>query len=289
MRPHTILENVLEIERIFGDKLDQIVRDPDLWRIAKDVLRDAVTFDFGDTAPTKEHHEFGDDLMQRGLYRTPYPYTFYTARSLGQSSAFAMAQTNTEDLRWMLLIFVECKSAPPASGPSYVLPAHAAFFAEKDYLNRPASVVDLLHSVTKTRRTGEEMDLGDKEIRAGRVLRFALGAASMLMSKDVITSREPAPAKLNAQRAMRGRPAINEVNTVRVVAGAERAYREAGQSFGTHASPRIHWRRGHFRTLHRDDGQRVIPVAPCLVNGNEQARGIVPKEYIVQAQKEPTP
>lgn len=284
MRPHVVLENMLEIERIFGSNLNTVVRDQSLWDIGKRVLRNAVTFDFGANGPTKEHVEFGDDLMCRALFRPPFPYTFYSGRGLGVNVGCAIAQTNEDDLFWMLLVIVECRAANHQNALSYTLPAHAAFFAKEEYKDKPVSIVDLLHSVSKSRKTGEELSFDDKDIRAGKAMQFVLGAASMLLSRDVTTTIEPAPTRLNARRAEKNKPPINDVNVVKIVAGAEAAYRAAGETFGTHASPKLHWRRGHLRTLDRGgEKERIVPVAPCLVGANESARDVMPKEYIVTA------
>lgn len=42
---------------------------------------------------------------------------------------------------------------------------------------------------------------------------------------------------------------------------------------GTHASPAMHWRRGHLRNL----SDKMVPVAPCVVGSPEN--GIVEKDY----------
>lgn len=49
---------------------------------------------------------------------------------------------------------------------------------------------------------------------------------------------------------------------------------------GTHASPRLHWRRGHIRHLRSG---RKVPVRPTLVGLAE--RGFIDKDYAVSRHK----
>lgn len=51
------------------------------------------------------------------------------------------------------------------------------------------------------------------------------------------------------------------------------ATHKSGDRIGTHGSPRMHWRRGHFRRL--DD--RIIPVSPCIVG--TAGNGVITHEY----------
>ena len=52
---------------------------------------------------------------------------------------------------------------------------------------------------------------------------------------------------------------------------------------GTHASPRIHWRRGHIRTL--QDGRKT-QVKPCIVG--DKTRGTIIHDYVVKPPPVPT-
>jgi hypothetical protein len=58
-----------------------------------------------------------------------------------------------------------------------------------------------------------------------------------------------------------------------------------GDGTGTHASPRMHWRRGHNRTLTKGrDMPLVVPIAPVWVNADEESEKIIPlRSYKVKA------
>jgi hypothetical protein len=88
----------------------------------------------------------------------------------------------------------------------------------------------------------------------------ALGYVSMLERSNLDKIKEPAPMKLNKQRARQGRCPIGTRYAVKVKLGASHAY--GGSKGGTHASPAAHWRRAHPR--HLSDG-RVVPVKECRV------------------------
>jgi hypothetical protein len=65
-----------------------------------------------------------------------------------------------------------------------------------------------------------------------------------------------------------------------------------GDVTGTHASPRMHWRRGHNRTLRKGrDMPLVVPIAPMWINADEASEKTIPlRSYKVKASAgEPSP
>jgi hypothetical protein len=108
-------------------------------------------------------------------------------------------------------------------------------------------------------------------------LSFFVSALAALSSKGPEIRTLPAPAKLNKQRAKKGRPPIFEYRIVEIPAWAKAKAEGLG---GTHASPRLHWRRGHERRLGED---RKTFVHACLVGVAEN--GFIHKDYAVA----PTP
>lgn len=77
--------------------------------------------------------------------------------------------------------------------------------------------------------------------------------------------------KLAKARARRGKPPLFSYRVVDLAKGtSSTGGRGRG---GTHASPALHWRRGHFRQLPNG----VIPVAPCVVGFAEN--GVIVKDY----------
>jgi hypothetical protein len=86
---------------------------------------------------------------------------------------------------------------------------------------------------------------------------------------NVKTEVIAAPAALNKKRAKSGKPALYEYRVL-VLRSAEKVRLNGG---GSHASPRIHLRRGHIK--HRRTGD--FWWEPCVVG--DRRRGVVMKDY----------
>lgn len=81
----------------------------------------------------------------------------------------------------------------------------------------------------------------------------------------------PAPRKLNQKREKSGRYPLLEYKTLALKLDAKHTSRPAAG--GTHASPRVHLRRGHVRQL--ESGRRIW-VQACVVGAKE---GVIVKDY----------
>jgi hypothetical protein len=103
---------------------------------------------------------------------------------------------------------------------------------------------------------------------------LVLSGTIALQSKDTGTERVEAPAKLNNRRAKRGRPLVFEHRVVRVAPSLSGD--PATAVYGGRRSPRLHWRRGHVRTLFSGC---MVPVSACLVGSSEL--GFVAHDYRV--------
>lgn len=107
---------------------------------------------------------------------------------------------------------------------------------------------------------------------ADHTYKNVLCALVMLSSKGPVLDEVRAPSALNKVRAKKGKPEIFEYHILTIPAGARLA-RGLGDG-GTHASPRLHWRRGHVR--HLPTGARTM-VRACLVGSAD--RGFIHKDY----------
>jgi hypothetical protein len=124
----------------------------------------------------------------------------------------------------------------------------------------------------------------DQQADACRSAGVVAGLVSMLLSKDVIKISIPASDKLNKAREKKGKPCIRDAYEIRLRFGGAQnagASREPINGLGR-KSPRMHWRRGHYRKHHLDPG-RLIPIPPCLINASEEAEAILPKDYVLPA------
>jgi hypothetical protein len=112
---------------------------------------------------------------------------------------------------------------------------------------------------------------------------LAIYLTLMLNSKTSEVVREQAPRKLNEARAKRG---VCPLFDHRVVTIVPARFMRGEARGGTHASPRLHWRRSHVRVLHRGGaGERRVVIPRFLVGKAEL--GEVSHEYRVgQPQRE---
>lgn len=283
MRPHHILEDMDDVEALLGKSFAEKI-DSDVWIVAKKQLALAVTFDFAHFAPSEEHVEFGMDLAGRGLYRPPFPVTFFNWRSNDRDQGLIVSEdAEMQGTPHYSFIVIGTSKTDRNGGEEYRVPVYMCLLNKADPWDSGAPYIQVMKGFDMHDRDGVVLGEKNRLSTMGRAIRFVCGATSMLMSKDVSTRIDPAPTKLNSQRAEKGKPRVGEVHTIKIIASAEHTYLEAGRSFGSHASPRLHWRRGHFRTLHRgEENQRIIPVAPSLVGANEAAKNVVPKEYKIR-------
>ncbi len=122
-------------------------------------------------------------------------------------------------------------------------------------------------------------DTPDEEVKEVRLqLSWFIGVAKnffyVLGCSNVITETNPAPQALNKKRAKAGKLPIFEYKTLHInVPGVRVEGRPLG---GTHASPRVHLRRGHVRNL--DNGKRVW-VQACVVGSQH---GMIHKDYKIK-------
>lgn len=99
----------------------------------------------------------------------------------------------------------------------------------------------------------------------------AMNLFYILGCSNVETADNPAPAALNKKRAKAGKFPVLEYKTLVLKLDSLRTGGQAGG--GTHASPRVHLRRGHVRRL--ESGRRVW-VQACVVGSTH---GMVLKDY----------
>jgi hypothetical protein len=111
-------------------------------------------------------------------------------------------------------------------------------------------------------------DTGTNEVNTSDasvcVFSCAALASSVFVQKQVII-----PTRLQLARSKNGKPPLYEFKIVEM--RIEDTIRTP--SIGSHASPALHWRRGHYRRLPGG----IVPVSPCLVG--DARNGIIDKDY----------
>lgn len=97
-----------------------------------------------------------------------------------------------------------------------------------------------------------------------------------LMSTGSGVSQDIVRVKDDKRRALSGKLPLEYEHTVVRIDPALLRLPGLVAAGGTHASPRLHWRRGHLRTLL--DG-RMVSVKPCIVG--DVNRGVVTHDYVI--------
>ena len=286
--PHVVIETMMKMGMNHSTW-----REPKSLPMIAALIKRATLFDFGALAPSMEHKDFALDLYERQLFTLPFEITAFTFRGIphpnavhqspGQSSAMIVV-SQEKDHRLTAIMCTEQRDQDGRSQGAI-----------------PMSV--MMRAKLSNPRTGE-VDVSEETypLISDRVLRLmygdnaeiihatmvqrvasnlvaAMGMSVMLMSKGVETELHPAPDRLNKAREKKGKPIIGDRYSVRIRAGDAYSISTGNgdESIAGHTrgAPRMHWRRGHFRTLYRgSEAERIVPVAPSLIGANDAAEPI---------------
>ena len=295
LTPHVVAETIM----MMGP------RHP-TWRTAKALpgllalIKQAVLFDFGTVHASPEHKDFAVDLYERKLFGLPFPVTAFAFEGTPhvnpaiptQRIGGGMMILHMDEKRGLHAIM--CTEQRDEHGRSIGgIPIGVVMGAKLS--NPTGDSVDITEATYPVMSDDimammygsagpEGHDLMRQRVCSNLV--GCMGMTVMLMSHGVTTERRDAPDKLNKARERKGKPAIRESYVVRLSLGdTYRIATEAGEeSIAGHVrgSVRMHWRRGHFRTIRRGtDNELVVPVAPALIGANENAEPIR-KAYAVR-------
>lgn len=269
----------------------------DLVPMVRALIGQAVLFTWPDEpGDLAAHCAFAIDLYERGLFTLPFPVTALAfERDLGpplgkRGGMLVLAMDDAGRIN-----AISCSELDePRDGPT-AIPIGIAMriSVESDGPHAGKIHYDVVSSIVSDKIAAAMFGDGEagREKMRSRLLNNTVNAMAlvvMLMSKGVTTDHEPAPDRLNKAREKRGKPPIRDRYTVRI--DAEAAY-TIGHDDGSSSditghvrgAVRMHWRRGHFRTIHRgSDKERVVPVAPALVGANEMADTVRAKSYEVR-------
>ncbi len=178
----------------------------------------------------------------------PYGVVIPARKSLGTP---AMAATTAEI--YGEKVPAEMKRLPLEMHPTFLLPEYAHELEATESTNHVLATV--------------AQDNHDES-------RAILNLIEILSCKNVTTETISAPKALNKKREAKGKTPIFEYKVLMLDLPDERA-KSAQSSGGTHASPRIHLRRGHIRRL----PNKNVWVNAAVV-GNRKT-GVIVKDYSI--------
>lgn len=277
--PHFVLDSWKKLvgERRLRDGVFAAGVDQYIQTVFK-LLAEATVFDFcaiNTEEIALELSDFTVEMSQRGLLRLPFPicaflYNNDVDREDGASSIVMLSDHPDDPSRFNLTFFAEIRQedhqlvgAIPILGLADIrLEKHDDGISVRGQKTQLADDRLLVNFVSRTgaKDIGEAVNtfLADET-------GVTLSLLVMLMSKGVEVRHEPAPDRLNKQRIKQGRTPIADRRVVKInVPNVRYISTESGDmDIHERKSPRMHWRRGHFRTLHTG---KVVPVAPALVN-----------------------
>lgn len=223
------------------------------------MLREATEFQVDGSLLAKEHFDFGADLQDKGLIKYPFSNTLFIVNRKDKPSIPVLVWHDASKTPIMSFLFHrEAKgllglplfSATLSNRGKYLLIKYPDVpMSERFISEAPQIIAELANDI--------------------------FGICALLMSRNVYVHVEGAPERLNKKRLRQGKIAIAETRHIRVRTDERLISRE--HQGGTHASPVMHWRRGHMRRL---ESGKIVPVAPTIVNASDEHKPLA-KEYIV--------
>ncbi len=127
---------------------------------------------------------------------------------------------------------------------------------------------------------GDQFDNPSDESMGMDVFAVSMSLASMaiLMARETKVTERRLPAGVNAHRFKKGRAPLFAHKVVTIDHSRIVYEGGSGQSGIHRSSPRLHWRRGHVRTL---SSGKKIGIPPCVVGAAEN--GVIDKTYRIRA------
>jgi len=200
--------------------------------------------------------EYGNYLITKRILKLPFnevlfEYVEGDAKSRRRLTFIAYNAKSNEDI--LVIPFARHDNSSWTGGPDYCL------ILDQTKQPQPKWDANYLYETTN------DLLFRNQHLILSDIFTATLGLLNMKDSEKTLVE---VPDKLH--KARKGKPPLYEYRFVELTTkNYEREYRG-----GTHASPALHWRRGHYRHLANN---KIVPVAPCIVGTIES--GIVEKSY----------
>jgi hypothetical protein len=229
---------------------------------------DSMWFDIGNMESTDGQH-----IPMETMLHLPFKTISVVGRDIS-SKPFAIRLAQGDDN----ITVVGCSF--PDKVP-FSFPMDVNFFEPFSYVLDPKDGrLTFYRKKTQGKWYEDTWSLGDKIHRVGPeevapLMKFVASALVRLSSPSTGYRATPKRTFINQKRAAKGKPALSfDWHTVEIVPPAKKNDPQGG----THASPRLHDRRGHWRTC--KSGLRVW-IRDCKVG--DASKGVIFKDYKVPA------
>lgn len=227
----------------------------------------AQKFDIGNQADVSDMANVAWDT----LVRPPYPVCL-----------FQMTEATTSTVHWFLVEDFSSEDIVNIQfsrfglfADGFNLPFIWTHFLKKDDEIKFIVFKDFEHNEQMSQKEldthCEEEDEYAWTVRAAKHLSHCF---AVLACSNVETQENKPPRFINEKRIKKGKVPFFSYWTLHIK--QNKSVKNNEQS-GTHASPRLHLRRGHIRRL---EGGKTVWVTHCLVG--EKSTGIVQKDYLIK-------
>lgn len=294
MRAHQALKELEKVGMPAENPPDGVARLYQEITLAKSLLPHAVSFDLGSISVPQEHTEFGLDMLTKGMLRLPFQTVFFSCADGHFLAGMLMQKPNEQTLAELSAILKDHGTELPQGTMEFLSTEGAGALtvvqlASDGEMLVPVSSVMVpsgagsdgnlrlkFWTLADSVPSGSDLTQEERLSAAGFPVGRVCGIVALLMSRDVETKHIKAPDVLNKARARKGKPRIGDTYEVRLKLSPSSS--GPGHSSGNgRASPRMHWRRGHYRRLR----ERLIPIPPCLVSAGDGADALMPKDYVM--------
>jgi hypothetical protein len=228
--------------------------DPDKFLLLRDDIIQAIKFDLGDEFSDMPGFELQDEKIT--VPKLPYDKVYFEAISFDGKRYGALFE-NYEDHGVCGQMLVEA-------------------FAENNINKHGLFPVGLMFTQdgNKLRIHADHDEFQDIKIGAIVALNLMVKAIAVINCSNIKVIESPEKKLINKKRKQKGKLPLFTFKTLHIETGDRTEIK--GGKLGTHASPRVHLRRGHIRKL---PSGKDIWVQPCVVG--DKSKGVVHKDYSV--------
>lgn len=206
-------------------------------------------------------YQTGREYLREGIWRLPFESTVFEFPDVGNTVIAACAE---DDAGSAIVTFFGARSDGMITTGRYIASLSSK---HADYLHMSRLIFEL----AATSADEEYFQQMTRDWAA-----YIIGAVALLDARGVGVEAVAAPDRLNKHRLKKGKVPLYEHRIIKI-GGVSSSGRVVGVGM-ERASPRMHWRRGHVRTL--PSGKKAAVRAALISQGG---RGFISHEYEVAA------
>lgn len=252
--------------------------------LVENILRAALNnnvacFDFGNPEDISKDArsslvDYACELASHSMFKLPYQIVYYSYSGETAHEGILVEQISDTELSFCVFNAVKkpTKVGIVISGQARLTMGKDSSDGQKDFYVRSKQL--FIHEDAKPRYDDIELKM------TTAATNYTLMFTALLMSTHTRTRENSIGIKLNQKREKRGLLPIMPYHTVYFEADGKRYNMDGTEHGGTHASPRMHWRRGHIRKF---ESGKIAHVRPCLVGSIGTSAQVLKPKYEMRA------